>query len=71
VRLTFCVENEAGLHLHETLLFKDQQVHDRGDGWMVSNANVVDNPMLQWWLRRSGPAVANVRKLAFECKEGR
>lgn len=65
VRLTFCIENEAGFHLRETLLSKDQQVRDRGDGWIVISANVVDSAMLQWWLRGFGPAVANVRKLAL------
>ena len=64
VLLTFCIENEAGFHLRETPLSKDQQVRELNDGWMEVTATVVDSAMLEWWLRGFGDAVTNVRKLA-------
>ena len=65
MRLTFCIENEAGFHLRETPLSQDQQVRDVGDGWMEVTATVVDSAILEWWLRGFGQAVANVRKLSL------
>ena len=62
VRLTFCIENEAGFHLRETPLSKDQRVRDMGDGWMHITATVVDSAMLEWWLRGFGSAVRDVSR---------
>jgi predicted DNA-binding transcriptional regulator YafY len=64
VRLTFCIANEAGFHLRETPLSKDQQVRDMGDGWMEITATVVDSAMLEWWLRGFGEAVRDVSREA-------
>ena len=64
VRLTFCIANEAGFHLRESPLSKDQQVRDVGDGWMEVTATVVDSAMLEWWLRGFGEAVRDVRREA-------
>lgn len=62
VRLTFCIENEAGFHLRETPLSKDQHVQDHNDGWMEITATVVDSAMLDWWLRGFGEAVRDVSR---------
>ena len=60
VRLTFRITHDAGLHLRESPLSKDQQVRDVGDGWMEVTATVVDSAMLEWWLRGFGDAVRDV-----------
>jgi len=65
VRLRFRIEKEAGVHLLETPLSKDQQVQDQGDGWLEITATVVDSAMLDWWLRGFGKAVADVSKLSL------
>ena len=65
VRLRFSIEKEAGVHLLETPLSKDQQVQDQGDGWLEITATVVDSAMLDWWLRGFGEAVADVSKLSL------
>lgn len=65
VRLRFRIEKEAGVHLLETPLSKDQQVQDQGDGWLEITATVVDSAMLDWWLRGFGEAVADVSKLSL------
>ena len=62
MRLTFCIENEAGFHLRETPLSQDQQVRDVGDGWMEVTATVVDSAILEWWLRGFGEAVRDVTR---------
>ena len=69
VRLTFCIENDAGFHLRETPLSKDQQVHDQEDGWMKISATVVDSAMLDWWLRGFGQALRGVQKTPLTTKE--
>ena len=69
VRLTFCIENDAGFHLRETPLSKDQQVHDQEDGWMKISATVVDSAMLDWWLRGFGQALRGVQKTQLTTKE--
>ncbi len=62
VRLTFQIEREAGFHLRETPLSKDQQVRDVDGGWMEVAATVVDSAMLEWWLRGFGKAVRGVKR---------
>ena len=66
VRLTFEIETEAGFHLTETPLSRDQDVLPLEDDWMQITATVVDSAMLQWWLRGFGEAVRNIRKTAVE-----
>ena len=66
VRLTFEIETEAGFHLTETPLSRDQQVQALDADWMQITATVVDSAMLQWWLRGFGEAVRNIRKTAVE-----
>ena len=62
IRLQFCIEHDAGFHLQETPLSKDQQVQDQGDGWLEITATVVDSAMLDWWLRGFGEAVRDVTR---------
>ena len=62
IRLQFCIEHDAGFHLQETPLSKDQQVQDQGDGWLEITATVVDSAMLDWWLRGFGDAVRSEHK---------
>ena len=66
VRLTFEIETEAGFHLTETPLSRDQDVLPLEDDWMQITATVVDSAMLQWWLRGFGEAVRNIRKTAVK-----
>ncbi|MFZ4534949.1 hypothetical protein [Propionivibrio sp.] len=50
IRLNFSIENEAGLHLLESLLFADLQAVELDDSYEIT-ATVVDSAMLDWWLR--------------------
>ena len=69
VRLTFHITQDAGLHLRESPLSKDQQVRDLGDGWMEITATVVDSAMLEWWLRGFGQAITDIHKEALNNDE--
>ncbi|MBS0392410.1 MAG: WYL domain-containing protein [Proteobacteria bacterium] len=60
VRLSFCIERSAGLHLLESPLSTDQTVVEREDGRLEITATVVDSAMLEWWLRGFGGAVCDV-----------
>ncbi|PAT39228.1 WYL domain-containing protein [Vandammella animalimorsus] len=62
IRLCFCIEHAAGLHLLESPLSTDQQASQRADGLLEISATVVDSAMLDWWLRGFGSAVREVRK---------
>ena len=66
VRLTFDIETEAGFHLTETPLSRDQDVQVLNAEWMQISATVVDSAMLEWWLRGFGEAVRNIRKTTVE-----
>jgi len=63
IRLTFCIERNAGRHLLESPLSKDQQVVELDDGKLEITATVVDSAMLEWWLRGFGDAVSHVRRM--------
>lgn len=62
VRLSFCIERSAGLHLLESPLSTDQTVVEREDGRLEITATVVDSAMLEWWLRGFGETVSDVRR---------
>lgn len=62
IRLTFHIERDAGLHLLETPLSRDQEVTELADGKLEITATVVDSAMLEWWLRGFGKSVTAVRK---------
>jgi predicted DNA-binding transcriptional regulator YafY len=61
IKLTFQISKEAGKHLLETPLSKDQIVHDLGDDYKIS-ATVIDSMHLDFWLRGFGDDVDNIRK---------
>ena len=66
VRLTFVIEHDAGLHLLESPLSSDQQVHELDGGKLEITATVIDSAMLDRWLRGFGRAVTAVRKNTIE-----
>ena len=61
VRLTFCIDKDAGLHLLESPLSVDQRVTDRGDQYEIQ-ATVVETAQLEWWLLGFGKKVRNVHR---------
>lgn len=61
VRLSFKIEKEAGFHLTESPLSKDQTVVEHEDCYEIS-ATVVDSAMLEWWLRGFGGSVWGVER---------
>lgn len=61
VRLEFCIAREAGKHLLESPLSRDQEVKEIEGGYEIT-ATVVDSSMLEWWLRGFGTTVWNVRR---------
>lgn len=63
VRLTFCIQKDAGRHLLESPLSLDQQVKEIEGGYEIQ-ATVVDSAMLEWWLRGFGDAVWAVKRTA-------
>lgn len=63
VRLTFQIEKEAGLHLLETPLSRDQTVRELPRHYEIS-ATVTESAQLTWWLRSFGGAVDRVSKRA-------
>ena len=64
IRLRFRVEKDAGLHILETPLSKDQTVKVLADHYEIS-ATVIDSAQLTWWLRSLGNAVAGISKRAI------
>lgn len=62
VKLTFCIDRAAGLHLLESPLSKDQQVVELENGQLEITATVVDSAMLEWWLRGFGEAITMIRR---------
>lgn len=65
VRLAFCIDKEAGFHLLESRLSRDQQVQERQDCYHIT-ATVVDSAMLQWWLNGFGEDVWEVQRSPCE-----
>ena len=66
VRLTFVIDHDAGLHLLESPLSSDQQVHEIAGGKIEITATVIDSAMLDRWLRGFGRSVTAVRKNTIE-----
>ncbi|MFZ2219170.1 MAG: WYL domain-containing protein [Rhodoferax sp.] len=62
IRLRFWIDTEAGFHLYETPLSKDQQIRDVHEDWMEVTATVVDSAMLDWWLRGFAENIMNIEK---------
>ena len=61
VSLSFVIDKDAGAHLLETPLSRDQTVEEREDGYKIT-ATVVDSGHLEWWLRGFGDGVWDVRR---------
>ena len=66
VRLTFEIETEAGFHLTETPLSRDQHVKYLDNEWLEITATVVDSAMLDWWIRGFGEAIRAVKKTILD-----
>ena len=62
IRLKFCIRHEAGFHLMETPLSKDQQVRKLEEGWLEITATVVDSLMLEQWMMGFGDRVKEIHK---------
>ena len=60
IRLSFRIEKNAGQHLLESPLSKDQVVTEEGDCFRIA-ATVVQTGRLEWWLRGFGGAVWEVK----------
>ncbi|WP_027995185.1 helix-turn-helix transcriptional regulator [Simplicispira psychrophila] len=65
IRLRFCIDKQAGLHLTEARLSEDQRVQEHAEHYTIK-ATVVDSAMLTWWLRGFGEDVWNVRRKAVQ-----
>ncbi|MDE2253047.1 MAG: WYL domain-containing protein [Betaproteobacteria bacterium] len=63
VRLTFRIDKDAGFHITESPLSKDQTVIEHEDCYEIS-ATVVDSAMLDWWLNGFGDQVWDIEKVA-------
>ncbi|MEI8102695.1 MAG: WYL domain-containing protein, partial [Chlorobium sp.] len=50
IRLKAIFEQDAAIHLEETLLSEDQLLTDQGDGNVLVEATVADTRQLRWWL---------------------
>lgn len=62
IRLKFCIRHEAGFHLMETPLSKDQQVRKVEEEWLEITATVVDSLMLEQWIKGFGDRVKEIHK---------
>lgn len=61
VQLSFQITKEAGFHLTETPLSRDQVVGEVDEDWLEIRATVVHSAMLHRWLRGFGDAVRDIR----------
>lgn len=61
VRLSFKISKEAGFHLTESPLSKDQQVVEYPDCYEIT-ATTVESDMLTWWLRGFGDDIWDIKK---------
>lgn len=59
IQLSFAIDKNAGKHLLETPLSKDQKVVELDDGYRIS-ATVMDTGHLRWWLNGFGDGIWNV-----------
>lgn len=62
IRLTFSISKEAGFHLTETPLSKDQKILEESDEHYRIQATVADNDMLTWWIRTFGEDIWDIEK---------
>lgn len=62
ILLTFSIDKQAGFHLTETLLSKDQKILEESDNHYRFQATVADNDMLEWWIRKFGEDIWDIEK---------
>lgn len=65
IRLTFNIKKDAGLHLLETPLSKDQVIVEHEDHYHIS-ATVIDTARLDWWLNGFATNVWASEKIAID-----
>jgi predicted DNA-binding transcriptional regulator YafY len=53
---------EAGEHLYETQLSKDQAIEKTEDGYLIVRATIPDTPQFNWWLSGFGENVKLISK---------
>lgn len=61
VRVTFRIDKDAGFHIIESPLSKDQIVVEHEDCYEIS-ATVVDSAMLEWWVSGFGDQIWGVER---------
>ncbi|MDW1821582.1 WYL domain-containing protein [Vibrio sp. Vb1018] len=61
IQINFRIDKDAGYHLLETPLSKDQCITEREDCFEIT-ATVIDSLQLQMWLRGFGSRVSNIVK---------
>ncbi|QIE30179.1 WYL domain protein (plasmid) [Caballeronia sp. SBC2] len=57
MRLELVFEGNAGNHLKESPMAKDQEVDTLADGRLKVSGTVIPSLKLRWWLRSIGPHV--------------
>lgn len=65
INLSFRITRNAGKHLYETPLSKDQVIQEEKDSGqhLLVQATVVDTIQLEWWLRGFGEQIQDVEKM--------
>lgn len=71
IQLKAKFDNEAGAHLFETPLSRDQKIEELPDNHLLVVATIADTPQLAWWLHAMGAGVevlepAELRAKLFE-----
>ncbi len=61
IRLTFCIDRQAGMHLLEARLSEDQRVIEHEQYYEIT-ATVVDSEQLTWWLQGFGDDVWDISR---------
>lgn len=65
IKLSFRIDKEAGFHLLESRLSKDQQVQEEDSCYLIT-ATLVDSAMLQWWLNGFADSVWDVSRESLD-----
>ena len=68
IALSFEIKKDAGLHLLESPLSKDQQVKETKNHYQI-RATVIDTWQLTWWLQGFGANVRNIKKHKVSVKK--
>lgn len=61
-RLSFSIQHDAGFHLTETPLSKDQKILEENDEYYRIQATVAQNDMLEWWLLKFGEDIWDITR---------